>query len=59
MDLVHAKDYANMTFNQLRDQLQTSKAKDEAIQKAVQYVNFSLLAEFMMLYLGIGLCKVK
>ena len=36
MDLVHAKDYANMSFNQLKNQLQTSKAKDEAIQKAVQ-----------------------
>ena len=36
MDLVHAKDYANMSFNQLRNQLQSNREKDEVIQKAVQ-----------------------
>ena len=40
MDLVHANDYANMSFNQLRNQLQTNKDKDEAIKKAVQWVGF-------------------
>ena len=38
MDLVHAKDYANMSFNQLHSQLQSNKDKDEAIKKVVQYV---------------------
>ena len=36
INLVHAKDYANMSFNQLHNQLQSNREKDEAIQKAVQ-----------------------
>ena len=35
MDLVHAKDYANMSFNQLRNQLQSNREKDQVIQKVV------------------------
>ena len=38
MDLVHANDYANMSFNQLRNQLQSNRDKDDKIQKAIQYV---------------------
>ena len=36
MDMVHAQDYANMSFNQLKTQLETSKKKDLCIAKKMQ-----------------------
>ena len=34
--MVHANDYANMTFNQLKEKLETSKKNDVTMSKAMQ-----------------------
>ena len=36
--MVHATDYANMTFNQLRNKLESTIEKDAYVKKSVQYV---------------------
>ena len=34
--MVHAKDYANMSFNQLKDELENTKKNDRSVAKAMQ-----------------------